>query len=417
MGNKEVIRIENVEKTYELGKINGTTLQKSLQSWLAEIGGKEDPNCQIGKKKQKNVKFKALDGIDCRIYEGERVGIIGNNGAGKSTLLKILSRVTEPTQGRICICGKISSMLEVGAGFHGELTGRENIYLNGAILGMNHYEVKEKIDDIITFSECEQFIDTPVKRYSSGMYVKLAFSVAAFLNADIFLMDEVLAVGDMAFQKKCLNKIKQISLDNNKTILYVSHNMQTIRELCDRCIVLEKGKIIHDGDVEKGIQLYMKDILEVKNVYEFSENTESMLTTGNVNIRKIELKSPVLGSQDKYLNIKIWFESKKKLSGLHMRFTVYDSNNVVVGTSVSEKFDIQYQKYESLEFIFNTEMLIEGDYSAEIAFVEPFGIGQTRHAYLKNALAFKVEKKDRIYQMAWIPELWGKIEMPNIKIK
>ena len=250
MEKRAVIRLENVGKSYQLGKIGGTTIQKSLQSWWAKKNGKEDPNRRIGQRIRKDGSFEALSGINCEIYEGERVGIIGRNGAGKSTLLKLLSRVTDPGEGRIRIRGKITSMLEVGTGFHGELTGRENIYLNGAILGMSSREVDEKIEDIIAFSECEQFIDTPVKRYSSGMYVKLAFAVAAFLNADIFLMDEVLAVGDMMFQKKCLNKMKEISMDSDKTILYVSHNMQTVRDLCTRCIVLENGRIIHDGDVE-----------------------------------------------------------------------------------------------------------------------------------------------------------------------
>ena len=239
MKQKTVIRIENLGKTYELGKIGGTTIQRSLQSWWALRQGKDDPNRRIGQRIEASGKFQALRGVTCEIYEGERVAIIGRNGAGKSTLLKLLSRVTAPSEGEIRVAGRISSTLEVGTGFHGELTGRENIYLNGAILGMSQQEVEEQIEDIIAFSECEQFIDTPVKRYSSGMYVKLAFAVAAFLNADIFLMDEVLAVGDMMYQKKCLRKMREISEDKNKTILYVSHNMQTVRELCNRCIVLQ----------------------------------------------------------------------------------------------------------------------------------------------------------------------------------
>ena len=258
MKKRTVISIENIGKTYELGKIGGTTVQRSFQSWWAKKQGREDPNRRIGQGIQESGTFEALKSICCEIYEGERVAIIGRNGAGKSTLLKLISRVTTPTKGRIRIRGKVSSMLEVGTGFHGELSGRENIYLNGAILGMSQQEVDEKLEEIIQFSECEQFIDTPVKRYSSGMYVKLAFAVAAYLNADIFLMDEVLAVGDMQFQKKCLKKMREISEDENKTILYVSHNMQTIRELCNRCIVLQDGEIIHDGDVEEGIRLYKR---------------------------------------------------------------------------------------------------------------------------------------------------------------
>ena len=202
--NGLMIKIENVRKQYRLGTIGGGTLRGDLQSWWAKVRGREDPNSEIGAKVyKKNEKFMALDGINLEVKKGERLGIIGHNGAGKSTLLKILSRVTAPTEGKIFLNGRISSMLEVGTGFHAELTGRENIYLNGAILGMTRAEVDSKIERIIDFSECGQFIDTPVKRYSSGMYVKLAFSVAAHLDSEILVMDEVLAVGDMKFQQKC----------------------------------------------------------------------------------------------------------------------------------------------------------------------------------------------------------------------
>ena len=198
-----VIKTEHLQKEYRLGVIGSGTLRADLQSWYAKKRGREDPNRRIGSKQyEKGEKFLALDDFNIEIYRGERVGIIGANGAGKSTLLKLLSRITSPTDGNIAYRGRIASMLEVGTGFHPELTGRENIYLNGAILGMNRAEVDKKIDEIIKFSECEKFIDTPVKRYSSGMFVKLAFSVAAHLNAEIMIMDEVLAVGDMKFQKK-----------------------------------------------------------------------------------------------------------------------------------------------------------------------------------------------------------------------
>ena len=259
MERKVAIQIQGVKKEYRLGVISGGTLQRDIQSWWARLRHKEDPNSRIGSKNYgKNEKFVALDGIDLTIYKGERLGIIGKNGAGKSTLLKRVSRITSPTEGTIGINGRVSSMLEVGTGFHGELTGRENIYLNGALLGMSRAEVDSKIDKIIEFSEIEQFIDTPAKRYSSGMYVKLAFSVAAHLDSEIMIMDEVLAVGDLAFQKKCLDKMGDVSREEGRTILYVSHNMETIRRLCDRCIVLDKGKKIFDGDVEQAIELYNK---------------------------------------------------------------------------------------------------------------------------------------------------------------
>ena len=237
VSNELVLKVDNVKKKYRLGVIGGGTLQGDLQSWWARIRGKEDPNLKIGENYLEKESFMALKGISFEVKKGERIGIIGGNGAGKSTTLKILSRVTAPTDGTIYIKGRISSMLEVGTGFHPELTGRENIYLNGAILGMSKNEVDKKIEDIIDFSECRQFIDTPVKRYSSGMYVKLAFSVAAHLDSEILIMDEVLAVGDINFQQKCLKKMRELAEKEDRTILYVSHNMSTIRELCNLSLI------------------------------------------------------------------------------------------------------------------------------------------------------------------------------------
>lgn len=255
-----VIKAENLKKVYRLGVIGSGTLRRDLQSLWAKLRKKEDPNSKINPNEngEKNKLFTALDGVDFTVYKGERVGIIGHNGAGKTTLLKLLTRITSPTEGEIRIKGKISSLLEVGMGFSAELTGRENIFLNGAILGMSRAEVKEKMESIIDFSECREFIDTPLKRYSLGMFVKLAFAVAAHLDSEIVVMDEVLAVGDVAFQKKCIDKMKEISSEQNRTILYVSHSMDTIRSLCSRCIVLDGGKKIFDGEVEEAIEVYIK---------------------------------------------------------------------------------------------------------------------------------------------------------------
>ena len=252
------IQVSGVKKMYRLGQIGGGSLQADLQSWWARVRGKEDPNTIIGEgERSHGDTFMALNGVDLTIYQGEAVGIIGSNGAGKSTLLKLLSKVTAPTEGEIDIYGRIASMLEVGTGFNPEMTGRENVYLNGAILGMTKAEIDSKMEDIIEFSEVREFIDTPVKRYSSGMFVKLAFSVAAHLDSEIMIMDEVLAVGDMAFQTKCLDKMREAANQDGRTVLYVSHNMNTIRKLCDRCIVLNKGKVAFEGGVEEAIDLYL----------------------------------------------------------------------------------------------------------------------------------------------------------------
>ncbi len=258
MSEQLAIKIQGLKKQYRLGQIGGGTLTADLQSWWARVRHKEDPNSKIGTDQRLiGQTFMALNGLDLEVKQGEALGIIGGNGAGKSTMLKILSRITAPTEGSVDLYGRITSMLEVGTGFSGEMTGRENVYMNGAILGMTRAEIDAKMEDIIEFSEVREFIDTPVKRYSSGMYVKLAFSVAAHLDSEIMIMDEVLAVGDMAFQKKCLDKMRDAATREGRTVLYVSHNMNTIRQLCDRCIVLDKGRIIFDGDVEEAIEVYL----------------------------------------------------------------------------------------------------------------------------------------------------------------
>jgi len=254
-----VIKIENLYKEYRLGVIGHGTLYRDLQSWWALARGKEDPNSLIGHENriEKNENILALNNINLEIKKGEIWGIIGANGAGKSTLLKILSRVTTPTSGLIKIKGRIASLLEVGTGFHTELTGRENIYLNGAINGMDRNEVTKKLDEIIQFSGIDKFIDTPVKRYSSGMYVRLGFAVAAHLDPDILIVDEVLAVGDIKFQKKAIGKMQEISSTGGRTVLFVSHKMSTIQSLCDRAILIDNGTIKTIGPAKDVVNEYM----------------------------------------------------------------------------------------------------------------------------------------------------------------
>ena len=269
-----------------------------------------------GGKKEKSTSFRALRDINLDIHKGERVAILGRNGAGKSTLLKLLSRITAPTQGTIYIDGRISSMLEVGTGFHRELTGRENIFLSGAVLGMKPREIQEKLPEIVAFSQCEQFLDTPVKRYSSGMYLRLGFAVTAHLDADIFLMDEVLAVGDMAFQKKCLDKMREISQQQGKTILYVSHNMDTVRSLCNRCIVLEGGRVVYDGDVEGGIARYTMQRLAVQDSYDFT----AVPRKGSAQM--IRMTGAQVSQEKHRLTLRLALRSQEVRGGLHIRLTL-----------------------------------------------------------------------------------------------
>ena len=256
-----VIRVENLSKEYRLGKIDHGTLYQDIQSSWAKFRGTEDPNARIGSVNREqlnstNDRFWALKDISFDVRQGEVLGIIGRNGAGKSTLLKIISRVTAPTTGSIKIKGRVASLLEVGTGFHPELTGRENIFLNGAILGMHKGEIEQKFNEIVKFAEIDKFIDTPVKRYSSGMYVRLAFAVAAHLDPEILAVDEVLAVGDAAFQKKCLGKMGEISKEG-RTVLFVSHNLTAVKALCSRGIVIAEGQKKFDGDTSKAVDFYL----------------------------------------------------------------------------------------------------------------------------------------------------------------
>ncbi len=253
-----VISVENLSKAYQLGAINTGTFRGDLQRWWANLRGLPNPHLKIGEKDYGNRQGEtlwALKDVNLSVQQGEILGIIGSNGAGKSTLLKILSRVTAPTSGVVKVKGRIASLLEVGTGFHPELTGRENIYLNGAILGMNRTEITRKFDEIVDFSGVEGFIDTPVKRYSSGMYVRLAFAVAAHLDPDILVIDEVLAVGDLEFQNRCLNKMNDVS-QQGRTVILVSHNMGAILRLAENCILLDKGQILMQGPAQQTVDTY-----------------------------------------------------------------------------------------------------------------------------------------------------------------
>lgn len=256
------ININNVSKAYQLGVINTGSFSSDIVRWWALKRGKEDPFLKIAEDNDRssfgssNMVWSLKD-VSFDIEQGDSIGIIGRNGAGKSTLLKILSQVTHPTTGQIKIKGKVASLLEVGTGFHPELTGRENIFLNGAILGMRKQEIKEKFDEIVAFSGVERYIDTPVKRYSSGMYVRLAFAVAAHLESDILIVDEVLAVGDAEFQKKCMGKMNQLGKSTGRTILFVSHNMAAIKSLCRKSVFMEKGKVVAIGETGDVISKYL----------------------------------------------------------------------------------------------------------------------------------------------------------------
>ena len=280
MTNDVILKAENISKQYRLGQVGTGTLSHDFNRWWHSIRGKEDPYLKVGDVNNRATKGEsdyvwALKDINFEVKRGEVLGIIGKNGAGKSTLLKILSKVTSPTTGIIRSKGRIASLLEVGTGFNPELTGRENVFLNGAILGMTKKEIASKIDEIIEFSGCERYIDTPTKRYSSGMTVRLAFAVAAFLEPEILVVDEVLAVGDAEFQKKAIGKMQDISREGGRTVLFVSHNMAAVQNLCTRGIVIKNGMISFAGDVKSAVQEYLRDSSNAISLSEVKERKGS----------------------------------------------------------------------------------------------------------------------------------------------
>ena len=414
-GCEVALQLHGLKKRYKLGQIGGGTLTADLQSWWARIRGKEDPNVQVDTDQRLFGKtFMALNGIDLTVYKGEALGIIGTNGAGKSTLLKILSRVTGPTEGEIDIFGRIASMLEVGTGFHGEMTGRENIYMNGAILGMNREEIDSKMEDIIEFSEVRDFIDTPVKRYSSGMYVKLAFSVAAHLDSEILIMDEVLAVGDINFQQKCLKKMREVAKQEGKTVLYVSHNMNTIRQLCDRCIVLNQGKIIFDGDVEEAITVYSNTkIMEMKTSYDLSNVERDGEVPDNFHFQSIELLNNNLDEKTG-LEFILTLMANKPTEHLILRIAVNNENGTAVGISFSKELSV-HEGNNRLRFSLDTTKLAPGQYTCQLVAAEYIDGTQTREDSIVDAFCFSVDELEPWYNMKWNKRFWGDARLPVLE--
>jgi lipopolysaccharide transport system ATP-binding protein len=312
-----VIKAENLGKAYQLGQIGTGTISRDLERWYARIRGKEDPFLRIGETNDRSVVGNSdivwsLRDLNFEIEQGNAVGIIGRNGAGKSTLLKILSKVTAPTIGKISGKGRIASLLEVGTGFHPELSGRENIFLNGAILGMRKKEIAQKFDEIVDFAGIERYIDTPVKRYSSGMYVRLAFAVAAHLESEILIVDEVLAVGDAEFQKKCLGKMGEVSKGEGRTVLFVSHNMASIKELCTKGLLLENGQLSYSGNIVQTIDKY------TDNDRQSNASFKSDQERPNVYIQRAELfndslKNTNIFEFDKNFLLKLGFKNIDKI--------------------------------------------------------------------------------------------------------
>ena len=339
---KLMLDVEGVSKLYRLGVIGTGTLSHDLNRWWHLIRGKEDPYSTVGQENNRAEKGSgdfvwAIKDISFKVEQGDVLGIVGKNGAGKSTLLKILSKVTSPSKGTIKAAGRIASLLEVGTGFHPELTGRENIYLNGAILGMSKKEIKSKIDEIIDFSGCIRYVDTPVKRYSSGMKVRLAFAVAAHLEPEILVVDEVLAVGDAEFQKKAIGKMKDISNKQGRTVLFVSHNMAAVRSICNKGILLENGQLTHSGSAEEIVDEYLK--LNADNITKEInyEDNPSALENEEIKIHHISITPDSPNIEDS-IRINFDLEIKNKEKGVNLAFDLLNLQETIIFGS-GDKFN------------------------------------------------------------------------------
>ena len=415
--NSLMIRVENVKKQYRLGQIGGGTLRGDLQSWWARKRGKEDPNTLIGTDQRLiGTTFMALNGVSFTVNKGEAVGIIGSNGAGKSTLLKLLTHVTAPTEGDIDLYGRVASMLEVGTGFHPEMTGRENVYLNGAILGMTRAEIDAKMDEIIEFSEVRDFIDTPVKRYSSGMFVKLAFSVAAHLDSEIMIMDEVLAVGDMKFQKKCLTKMRQAAQRDGKTVLYVSHNMATIRDLCDRCIVLDKGKVVFDGEVDEGISIYLATKSKATNYVDYSDfKRDNWFKRDNLRLQTVRLAVPSVESLERTepVRVEYTFYAQESMENIGLLFEVRDELGNPLAASCL--YGLQMKKGENhLTASYDFATLSPGKYSNYFTTVSLGNGGSYAVEDWVPGVQFRiVDTHENENRVEWDAKALGLIQLPD----
>ncbi|MEE1061567.1 MAG: polysaccharide ABC transporter ATP-binding protein [Ruminococcus sp.] len=417
MSNDLAIKVDHVYKEYRLGAIGGATLKGEIQSKIAKLRHKEDPNLKIGEVAHgKNERFLALKDMSFEIKKGETVGIIGHNGAGKSTILKLICRVTAPTKGNIFMNGRLTSMLEVGTGFHPELTGRENVYLNGAILGMSKAEIDEKFDEIVEFSEVGQFIDTPVKRYSSGMKVKLAFAVASHLNSEIMIMDEVLAVGDVNFQNKCIAQMKKVAEEEGRTILYVSHNMATVKSLCNRCIVLSHGTVIFEGSVEDAIAVYMQDEkLDNTTFFDTSEAKRHRKCNLRHKLQSLEIldvDASQFGYGDKF-KFRIKWNSENNDERLQMKMVINGIDTtpvgVIFGGELAHKKGENYAEYE-----FDTSYLVPGHYTVDVILYDEDHEGNVMFYDRCTALRFVLEHSDDSVKLKhWFKD-WGNAVLPCI---
>jgi lipopolysaccharide transport system ATP-binding protein len=394
-----VIKVENLSKQYRLGSVGTGSLAHDLNRGWHRLRGKEDPYLKIGDTNDRSTKATseyvwALKDINFEVKQGEVLGIIGRNGAGKSTLLKILSRTTTPTTGSVKIKGRVASLLEVGTGFHPELSGRENIFLNGAILGMTKQEIKSKFDEIVDFAGVERYIDTPVKRYSSGMYVRLAFGVAAHLEPEILIVDEVLAVGDAEFQKKALGKMKDVSDKDGRTVIFVSHNMAAIKTLCNTAIVLEQGCVKYEGLTPEAVSYYLRGDSKTQNKKTFGNRYD----TNYLTLHEISI-SPVGGTSNSLLDefdgveMTTTLTIKKKAEALYLTFVLNDENGETLFTFSHASSNLKLADgFNSVKCTLPKGFLNIGTYYVSIYLIE-----DSRNAAFieKDIISFSIQEGSR----------------------
>ena len=425
-----VIKVENLGKQYRLGQVGTGTISHDLNRWWAKARGKEDPNLKVGDSNDRSVKggsdlVWALKDINFEVQQGEVLGIIGKNGAGKSTLLKLLSRVTGPSTGDIKVKGRIASLLEVGTGFHPELTGRENVFLNGAILGMSKFEIKSKFDEIVDFSGVGRYIDTPVKRYSSGMYVRLAFAVAAHLEPEILIVDEVLAVGDAEFQKKCLGKMKDVS-GQGRTVLFVSHNMAAVKGLCTKGIILRNGGLIFSGDAETACSNYLGNSMQDAGV-KLNDRTDRK---GNGKVRIEDLyflnfsgkqTSTVISGEYAKLIFKLKKTTTDVVKPLFIGITIRNDSDITQTVIATDELGVtlEFGKEEGTIEVEMPKLLLRGGLYSVTFQISYKANGMADHEILdkvENALFFEVERGD-YWNIGNINRPGGYLQEANITLK
>ena len=416
---ERTLEIDHVFKEYRLGTIGAGTLHADLRGWFARVRGKEDPNRKIGDDApREHGYFMALEDVCLNADRGDALAVVGRNGAGKSTLLKLISRITAPTRGEIRLRGRVSTLLEVGTGFHGDLTGRENIYLNGAIQGMRRAEIDKKLREIIEFSEIEQFIDTPVKRYSSGMFIKLAFAVAAHLDPDILICDEVLAVGDVNFQQKCLGKMADVSR-GGRTVLYVSHNMRTVKQLCNRGIYLERGHLLYDGDVSRAIDLYAGS--GIRSVERDLDGMRRGLLLGQrmrMTHMRVENSETMEYQMDDAMEFSLSFRSEAAERRCHVRLVLINNASAPVAMSQTPEFGVSAGDERTLRLRLPLENVAPGVFGVQLSLVgaDPRG-GSIVYDALEDVGHFVVvDDPARTAGFVWTESLWGNMRLREMEM-